>query len=149
MITMLDLERVRDTASTGRLQDDTPPEADAGGELEVERGPNWLFVRVTGKDIESSAGLSLAERLELLLSEYFTTRIVLEFDVCDVPQSQLIGQLEHLDQWVEARDGLIRLCGLPPKCVRALTRRGLGARLRNCHNREEAVLCSYLPGRPR
>ena len=117
--------------------------------LEVEHGPNWLFVRVQGEDVQSSASPRLAQQLTSLLEEHFTTRIVLEFDQVDIPHNQLVPQLELLDQWVGDHNGVIRLCGLSANCVRAITRRGLGDRLRACHDREEAVFGTYRPERPR
>ena len=149
LVTMSDSAQNTDTASSRCVENDAINKAGGERTLEVEHGPNWLFVHLTGEDVGASDGPSLAEQLTLLLEEHFTTRVVLEFDEIDVPDNQLIPQLERLDQWVGAHDGVIRLCGLPNNCVRAIARRGLGDRLQTCHNREEAVFGSYRPGRPR
>jgi hypothetical protein len=133
--------RCLDNTSAQRLGNDW--------ELEVEHGPNWLFVRVTDEPNRASASVSLAEQITSLLEEHFTTRIVLEFDQIDMPYNQLISELESLEEWVGGHQGVLRLCGLSPACVRAIAGRGLGDRLPMCHNREEAVFSCYRPGRPR
>jgi hypothetical protein len=117
--------------------------------LEVEHGPNWLFVKVNGGDVETSDPPPLAEQITSMLEQHFTTRIVLEFDQVNMPHRQLIRQLELLDQWVGDHDGVMRLCGLSANCVRAIRRRGLADQLRACHDREEAVFGRYRPGQPR
>jgi hypothetical protein len=116
--------------------------------LEVEHGPNWLFVKVSGEDVRTSDHPPLADQLTLLLEQHFTTRVVLEFEQVDMLHSQLIPQLERLDQWVGDHDGVMRLCGLSADCILAIRRQGLGDRLRACRDREEAVFGRYRPGPP-
>ena len=117
--------------------------------LEVEHGPNWLFVKVSGEDAGRSDPPPLADQVTSLLEEHFTTRVVLEFEQVDTPQTQLIPELERLNRWVDDHNGVMRLCGLSTDCVRVIRYRGLGDQLRTCHDREEAVFGRCRPGQPR
>ncbi len=147
---MSDSARNFHATSSPCLEDATSHKVGGDWALEVEHGPNWLFVKVSGGDVDTTDPPPLAEQLMSLLEQHFTTRIVLEFDSqANMPHGQLIRQLELLDQWVGDHDGVMRLCGLSANCVRAIRRCGLGDQLRACHDREEAVFGGYRPARPR
>ena len=83
-------------------------------DLDVERGPDWLLVRVRNLDLTQSDAPPLAEHLWGLLQQHFTYRLVLEFDEVGVLDSRLIGQLIQLYRRIEEHDGVMRLCGLSP-----------------------------------
>ena len=87
----------------------------SGYELDVERGPDSLLVRVT--DLDPSAGdiSDFAEHVWGLLQQHFTYRLVLELDEVDLLTSRLVGQLAELYERIERHDGLMRLCGLSPE----------------------------------
>ena len=123
-----------------------------GWELAVERGPDWLFVRISGADDDGSETPPLADRLWSLLQEHLTHRLVLELDQVDVLGSHLIGQLVLLDKWMSEHGGVLRLCGLSPHSRRVLKRRRLDGRFPAYGNRMEAVMCRAAvraPRRPR
>ncbi|MHB0959156.1 MAG: hypothetical protein ACYC6N_01745 [Pirellulaceae bacterium] len=114
-------------------------------DLEIERGPNWLFVRVhrcRPGDIEV---LSLAERVTAALDQHFTYRVVLELEESVLPCEQLIEELRLLDQWIQEHHGVLRLCGLPPRYARSQVTQ----RFPLYHNRLEAVWGGPSPCHPR
>jgi anti-anti-sigma regulatory factor len=118
-------------------------------ELDVERGPNWLLVKVgdtLGKPREMPP---LDDTLRSLLEEHFTYRLVLELDEIHVFSSELIGQLMALDKWIRARQGVMRLCGLSPHNVKVLRRCWLDSFCPVYRDRLEAVLGCRRPSQPR
>ena len=123
-----------------------------GWELAVERGPDWLFVRISNPDADGSESPPLAARLESLLQEHLSHRLVLELDQIDVLGSHLIGQLVLLHKRISEHDGVLRLCGLSPRNRRVLKRCHLDGRFPPYGNRMDAVMCrsaARTPGRPR
>jgi anti-anti-sigma factor len=120
-----------------------------GCELEVERGPDWLMVRVRSLDDASSESAPLADQLWSLMERHLAHRLLLELDQLQVLNSCLIGQLVRLHRMVSDHGGLVRLCGLSPYNRRVL---------RTCHldevflpyaSRQEAILGSSHPRQPR
>jgi anti-anti-sigma factor len=120
-----------------------------GCELDVERGPDWLLVRVRNLDLAESDTLPLAERLRCLLEQHFTYRVVLELDGVQVLNSHLIGQLARLYQWIEEHDGVMRLCGLSSRNRQVLHACRLDDRLPPYGDRQEAVMGRPHWARPR
>src|SRR3990172_13439935 len=114
-----------------------------GCELDVERGPDWLLVRVRNLDLLESEAPALAEHLWSLLQQHFTYRLVLELDGVQMLNSYLIGQLIQLYRRIEEHDGVLRLCGLSPYNRQVLHACRLDDRLLPYGDREEAVM-----GRP-
>lgn len=108
-------------------------------DLSVERGPNWLFVRVNGGAVKVSDLPPLAGRLRSLLENHFTNRIVLELDRAVIPCSYLVRQLERLDRWIGDRNGVLRLCGVRARYAKALSRCGFCAHWAFYRDRQEAV----------
>lgn len=117
-------------------------------DLDVERGPDWLFVRVRNLDPEDSDA-SLAERLRRLLQQHFTYRLVLELNEVEVLDSLLIGQLIQLYRWIEQHDGVMRLCGLSARNRQVLHACRLDDRLLPYGDRQEAVMGRSLAAKPR
>jgi anti-anti-sigma factor len=111
-----------------------------GCELDVERGPDCLLVRLRNIDLAESDVLPLSERLWQLLQQHFTYRLVLELDEVEVLSSYLIGQLLDLYQRIEQHDGVMRLCGLSPNNRRVLHQCHLDERFRPYGDRKDAVL---------
>jgi len=106
-------------------------------ELEiVDRGPDWLFVRLR----PNLARLDdVADRLWSLLNQQFIHRLVLEMDEVEFLPSQLIGQLVMLQKRALQHDGALRLCGLSPACAEALHFCRLDQALPHFACREDAV----------
>ncbi len=110
--------------------------------FEVERGPDWLLVRVKNLD-QNEPGVPLADHLWDIAERHFTYRLVVELDEVERLDDALIGQLVDLSQRLEQRDGLLRICGLSAKNRQVLQSRRLNEPLPMYEDRQEAVM-----GRP-
>lgn len=120
-----------------------------GCELDVERGPEWLLVRVRNLDLAESDAIPLAERLWSLLQQHFTYRLVLELDNVGLLGSLLIGQLVQLYRRIEEHDGVMRLCGLSPHNREVLHATHLDERFLPYTDRRQAVMGNACPRQPR
>ncbi len=113
----------------------------SGLKLDVERGPDWIFVRVNPPESWDEAP-ALADAVWHLLEQNFTYRVVLELDQLPLLRSCVIGQLIMLAKRVHGHDGLLRICGLSPHNHAVLAAARLGAYLPNYRDRSEAVMAS-------
>ena len=120
-----------------------------GWELDVQRGPDWLLVKVKGPLGAGSGSLPLAEKLWDLLQRHFTYRLCLELDQIELLDSHLIGQLVKLYKRISEHDGVMRLCGLSPYNLQVMESCRLDDRFRSYHDREEAVLGHRRSRQPR
>ena len=116
-----------------------------GCALEVERGPDWLFVRVQHLDRPgirvSSVGRTICGQV---LQQHFTYRDSFsELDGVRNLSRRLIGQLIELHERIEQHEGMLRLCGLSPHNRKMLLTYPSGDRLLPYEDREEALM-----GRP-
>jgi anti-anti-sigma regulatory factor len=118
-------------------------------ELDVERGPDWLLVRVTNLDEAEADALQLAERLWRVLQQHFTYRLVLELDQVGLLSSPLISQLMQLHGRIEEHSGVMRVCGLSPENCEVLHTCRLDDRLTPYENRHAAIRGSGRPRLPR
>jgi hypothetical protein len=116
--------------------------------LEVERGPAWLFVRVSCQPDRMWDNPPLGEMLWTLLEQNFTHRLVLECDRLQILHSALVGQLVLLHKRVTTHDGVMRICGLSESNQRVLQSNRLDERFPSFLDRSEAVL-GYRPKQPR
>lgn len=111
----------------------------------VERGPNWLFVKVTLADDPCG----VAERLWEIARRQFVYRLVVEFDAdarAEAPFAAELGmQLAWLCDRLTERGGALRLCGLSPDAARAVVGESGHPRLRNHSSPREAVWCGRCP----
>ena len=120
-----------------------------GCELDVERGPEWLLVRVRNLDLSEPDATPLAERLWSLLQQHFTYRLVLELDDVDLLSSPLIGELAQLYKRIEEHDGMMRVCGLSPRNRQVLHACHLDESLLPYADRHDAVMGRPGPRQPR
>lgn len=119
-----------------------------GWATEVERGPDWLFVKLTPPPESQMDARPLAESVAALLKQHFTRRLVLECDQIGVLTSTLIGQLVLLHRQIHAHGGIMRLCGLSEENQDVLHQCRLDSRFPHFGNRAEAVL-GHRPLQPR
>ena len=119
-----------------------------GWTLDVDRGPDWLFVRLHCPSHGVVDGADLAETLWNLLRQHFTKRLVLELDELRELRSHVVGQLVLLHKRIHADEGLMRLCGLSEYNYQALRACRLSDRFPNYRNREDAVM-GHHPVLPR
>jgi anti-anti-sigma factor len=120
-----------------------------GCELDVDRGPDWLLVRVRNLGSDAVDPPRLADQLWSLLQQHFTYRLVLELDQLLVLNSHLIGQLIDLYKRIRQHEGVLRLCGLSPYNRRVLHTCCLEDRLPAYESRVDAVTGGFDPRLPR
>jgi anti-anti-sigma factor len=110
--------------------------------VEVDRGPDWLFMRLRPGKQEPEG---VADKLWSLADRHFTYRLVLEMNDLDMIPSRLMGQLVVLQKRVLQRDGALRLCGLKDDCEQALHFCRLDQALPSYECREDAVMGHRRP----
>jgi anti-anti-sigma factor len=120
----------------------------SGWDADIERGPDWLFVRLHEPEFVAANECGFAERMWELLQQSFSHRLVIELDQLSTLSSHLVGQLVLLHKRISSRGGIMRICGLSPDCERVLQIHRLHDRLYPYRSREDAVLGGG-PKRPR
>jgi len=120
-----------------------------GWVADVERGPDWLFIRLSPPPEGVPDGTDLADTLWSLVERHFTYRLLLECDELARLDSTLVAQLLVLDRRLHEHDGLLRLCGLTELNQRVLERCRLNGRFPSFRDRSHAVLGNSRPLRPR
>jgi hypothetical protein len=116
--------------------------------MDVERGPEWLFIRLHGPENGEAEGTDLANRIWLLLEQHFTYRLVLELDDVALLRSYFLGQLVMLHKRIHAHDGMLRLSGLSDDNLAALKACRLDHSFSRYRTREDAVM-GHVPAKPR
>jgi len=119
-----------------------------GWDLDVQRGPDWLFVRPSSPTPEAMDEPQLAAQVWALLEQNFGHRLVLELDRLEYLQSHLIGQLVWLYKRIHSQGGVMRICGLSPATWDVLRVSQLHDRFPYYPDREAAVM-GHRPMRPR
>jgi hypothetical protein len=119
-----------------------------GWTIEVERGPDWLFIRLHGERSSETEDLDLAEPLWLLMQQHFTNRIALELDDVLVLHGRMISELVRLQERIEAQGGLLRICGLSDSNQQLLRSLDVADRFPQYATREAAVM-GDRPTQPR
>ncbi len=113
-----------------------------GLELIVDRGPNWLFVKLRATNDPLVEMPQIAEKLWSISSRHFIYRLVLELEELEELQSGLMSQLVLLQERLAQCGGALRICGLSPECEETLHNCQLDAALPNHATRTEAVMGS-------
>ena len=92
-----------------------------GYEFDVDRGPDWLYIRIRNVATDSSPSVSLArlpgsfaKQVREVIEKHFTYRLVLDLHGLPELDSQLIGEIVQLDELILRHDGVLRICGLTP-----------------------------------
>lgn len=120
-----------------------------GWDMELDRGPDWLFVRVHPPPTKTSlARTELAEALWRVLEQEFTYRLVLELDDVPLLHSDLMGELLLLSKRIYSHGGLLRICGLSESNLQALRTARLLGHVSYFSSRADAVM-GYRPDQPR
>jgi anti-anti-sigma factor len=119
-----------------------------GPVVSVDRGPDWLFLRLSVPSDAPCDFQHVAEQLWSIAQQHFTYRLVVELDELSVLPSCLVGQFVQLHKRVANHNGVLRLCGLSPRNREVLHTSRLETCLPHYGNREEAVWGSR-PNQPR
>ena len=123
-------------------------ELGSGWTVEIERGPDWLFISLQGCEPFDATGVDFAARVWHLVEREFVNRIVLEMDKVPVLPSELIGEIINLHARVTSQGGLMRIAGLSDENFAVLQACQLADRFPHYQNRQEAVQ-GYRPNKPR
>jgi anti-anti-sigma regulatory factor len=119
-----------------------------GWELKVDRGPDWLWVKIERPESYSVDTPPLADEVWAQLERHFVYRLVLELDGIETLDSYLIGQIELLDERIRDHGGMLRLTGVSPFNREVLRNRGLDGRFSIYGDLTEALM-GACPRRPR
>jgi anti-sigma B factor antagonist len=118
-------------------------------DFEVERGPDWLFVRPHRLSTSDAGSLRLTDEVWHLLEQHLMHRLVLEMDDIGHLDSNLVGQLLSLFKRIHARDGMMRVCGLSSANADVLHACRLDSHFPCYADRGEAVMGQSHPRQPR
>jgi len=113
-----------------------------GLELSVDRGPNWLFVKLRARQPLRAEVPQIADKLWSIATRHFVYRLVLELDNLEELPSGLTGQLVMLQERLAQCGGALRICGLSAECEEKLHDCQLNSALPNHESREKAVMSS-------
>jgi anti-anti-sigma regulatory factor len=113
-----------------------------GLELNVDRGPNWLFVKVRTKKAPRKTVPRLADNLWAISARHFIYRLVVELDELDELPSAWMDELVELQSRLAECGGALRICGMSPECEETLQSCQTDTVLMNHSSRAEAVLGS-------
>lgn len=120
-----------------------------GVELDVQRGPNWLLVRIDNLDAVRCESIPLADEIWELLQRHFIWRLVLDMGRSPALNRHLINELLDLHRRITAKGGVMRICHVSPRDARVLTSLRLDDRLTPYSSWEEAVRGSGDVRKPR
>ncbi|QDU30745.1 hypothetical protein ETAA8_58930 [Anatilimnocola aggregata] len=119
-----------------------------GWNLEMDRGPDWLFIKVVPPAGGEIAEVELAEAIWDRMQQQFNHRVVLEMDQVTLLRSWLISQLVMLHKRVVAHEGLMRLAGMNDSNQQVLHMVRLDERFPQYATRGDAVM-GHRPKQPR
>lgn len=119
-----------------------------GWELKVERGPDWLWVKLEHPDPLATDNPPFADDVWAVMERHFTRRLVLELDDVNLLDSAVLGQLVMLDKRIRECGGLLRLTGVSPFNQEVLRAHGLDGRFAVYCDLADAVMGGY-PRRPK
>ena len=111
-----------------------------GLELNVDRGPNWLFVKLRAKEDATESVPQIADKLWSISTRHFIYRVVLELEDLEKMPSGMMSQLVLLQSRLAQCGGALRICGLSPECEETLQSCHLDSALPNHASREAAVM---------
>lgn len=116
--------------------------------MELERGPDWLFIRPRPPRQGDTAEIPLADIIWQKMEQSFCHRLVLELDDIQLLRSWTLSELIRLQKRIAAEGGTLRLCGLSEHSERVLRICRLLDRLPVFANRHDAVM-GCRPKQPR
>jgi len=116
--------------------------------MDLDRGPDWIFIRLRPPRQGDSAEVPLAQKIFEQLEQSFCYRLVLELDDVRLLRSWIVGELVRLHKRVVTQGGTLRLCGLSATNEEVLKVCRLFEHFPAFDNRHDAVMgCN--PRKPR
>lgn len=106
---------------------------------EVERGPDWLFVRLAS-DAPLAHDAEIADGLWEVLRRHLAHRMVIQLEELPQLTSRMLAQLVALGERIKQSGGMLRLCGLSEAARQSLRTTRLDQLLPCYENRTEAVM---------
>jgi hypothetical protein len=111
-------------------------------QLNVQRGPDWLFVQLVPPEQPGLANDAdgVAEQVWEVVQQHFCYRVVIELDRVGLLYSSLLGQLILLSKRIYSHQGILRMSGVSENNLDVLRTCRLEAALPSYHNRGDAVM---------
>jgi hypothetical protein len=103
----------------------------------VERGPDWLFVKMAGQ--ATGAADDLTASVWETIREHGASRVILELDRVETVDEALGGVIGELGTRVRDAGGLIRICGLSQPGLSRLRQVAAAASVPHFGSRSDAV----------
>ena len=119
-----------------------------GWTMDLDRGPDWLFVRLRQPKHPTTLEVELAEPVWDALEQAFSYRLVLELEELQLMRSWTIGELVKLHKRITAHGGTMRLSGLSDANQSVLRMCRLDGCFPQYRDRHDAVM-GHRPGQPR
>jgi anti-sigma B factor antagonist len=116
--------------------------------VDIDRGPDWLFIRLRPPRHGDTGEISLAEMIWEKLDQSFCHRVVLEFDDVTFLRSWMVGELVKLHKRLVSQGGMMRICGLSEASAGVLRACRLDDRFPAYRSRTEAIM-GHRPQQPR
>jgi anti-anti-sigma regulatory factor len=113
-----------------------------GLKLNVDRGPNWLFVKLRSKGTSQRRVPQIADGLWSIATRHFVYRVVLELDELESLPAGMMAQLVLLRERLSQCGGALKICGMSDECLETLHECHLDVALPNYSTRTAAVMGS-------
>jgi hypothetical protein len=110
-----------------------------GLELNVDRGPNWLFVKLRPKKTSRGKVPHIADKLWSISSRHFIYRLVVELDDPECVPPGWMDELSDLQKRLAECGGALRIAGATPERDEPPASGYLECALSNTATRAEAV----------
>lgn len=114
-----------------------------GWEMEWDRGPDWLFVKLRGSAKTECVTAEVANSVLKSLDQQFTHRVVVEMDEILQLRPGLVNELKRLHQMIKSTGGMMRLAGVSNANQEVLRRNRLEKYFPQYPSRTDAVM-GYL-----
>ena len=116
--------------------------------VDIDRGPDWLFIRLRPPLADDGGEIALAEMVWEKLEQSFCHRVVLEMDEVTFLRSWLVGELVKLHKRLVSQGGMMRICGVSEANAQVLRACRLDSRFPAYRTRTDAVM-GHRPPQPR
>ena len=126
-----------------------PTLMDPAWTTDIERGPDWIFLRLHAPAKTAGDGANMADVVWHTMQQHSAKRVVLELNELKLLHSRVIGQLVTLHKRICANGGTLRVCGLNDANQAAMHATRLHDLLPCYRDRTEAVTGSQRPPQPR